>query len=62
LEKTRRATAIGVYNFATGVIYLPASVIAGLLWKINPNYTFIFAGLISITALIYFISKKNRMN
>jgi len=58
LEKTRRATAIGVYNFATGAIYLPASVIAGYLWKINPNYAFIFAGLISIAALIFFISRK----
>ncbi len=58
LEKTRRATAIGVYNFATGVIYLPASVIAGYLWTLNPNYAFIFAGLISIAALIFFVSRK----
>jgi len=58
LEKTRRATAIGIYNFATGIIYLPASVIAGYLWGINPNYAFIFAGLFSIVAFIFFISRK----
>jgi len=58
LEKTRRATAIGIYNFATGLVYLPASVIAGYLWKINPNYAFIFAGVISIVALIFFVSRK----
>jgi MFS family permease len=58
MEKEKRATAIGIYNFVTGLIYLPASVIAGILWKINPNYAFIFAGLISIAALIFFISRK----
>jgi MFS family permease len=58
LEKSRRGTAIGIYNFATGAIYLPASVIAGILWKINPNYAFIFSGLISIVALIFFVSRK----
>ena len=31
LEKDRRATAIGAYNFITGLIYLLASVIAGVL-------------------------------
>jgi len=58
LEKTRRATAIGIYNFLTGLVYLPASVIAGYLWKINPNYAFIFAGAVSIVALIFFILRK----
>jgi MFS family permease len=54
LEKTRRGIAIGIYNFITGMIYLPASIIAGLLWVINPNYSFVFAGVISIAALIFF--------
>jgi len=60
LEESKRGTAIGIYNFATGVIYLPASVIAGYLWKLNPNYAFIFAGIISIAALIFFVSRKNK--
>lgn len=58
LEKDRRATAIGIYNFATGVIYLPASVIAGYLWTLNPSYAFIFAGVISLLALGLFASRK----
>lgn len=58
LEKKSRATAIGVYNFATGMIYLPASIIAGLLWQLNPNYSFIFAGVIAIAALIFFSLKR----
>jgi hypothetical protein len=58
MEKKKRATAIGIYNFATGMIYLPASIIAGLLWTLNPNYAFTFAGLISFAALLFFTSKK----
>jgi hypothetical protein len=58
LEKNRRATAIGIYNFLTGIIYLPASLVAGFLWTINPNFAFIFAGLVSIAALVFFSLKK----
>jgi MFS family permease len=58
LERNRRATAIGIYNFFTGIIYLPASLVAGFLWTINPNYAFIFAGLVSIAALVFFSLKK----
>jgi len=58
LEKKKIGTAIGVYNFATGLVYLPASIIAGLLWVINPNYTFLFAASISLAAMIFFIYKK----
>jgi MFS family permease len=57
LEKSKRATAIGVYNFATGMIYLPASAVAGLIWMFNPNFAFVFAGIISIIALIFFTVK-----
>lgn len=50
-----RATAIGVYNFATGLVYLPASVIAGLLWNAaGPAYAFGFAAAIALVALILF--------
>lgn len=58
LEKTKRGTAIGVYNFFTGLVYLPASVIAGYLWKLHPNYAFGFAGIISAAAFVFFLSKR----
>ena len=32
IELERRASAIGLYNFVTGLIYLPASLLAGALW------------------------------
>jgi predicted MFS family arabinose efflux permease len=37
-----RASAFGVFNFASGVALLLASVLAGLLWeRIGPSATFI---------------------
>jgi len=57
IEKERRATAIGVYNFVTGLIYLPASAIAGALWVMNSAFAFIFAAIIAFIALVVFIAK-----
>ncbi len=56
IEKDRRATAIGAYNFVVGLIYLLASVIAGLLWVINPIFAFIFAVIITVIAMFVFMS------
>jgi len=54
LEKDRRATAIGAYNFVTGLIYLLASAVAGVLWVINPSYAFIFAAFVALVAMVVF--------
>lgn len=58
IEKDRRATAIGVYNFVTGVVYLPASLIAGALWIFSPTYVFIFAASVATIAMMTFIFLK----
>jgi MFS family permease len=58
IEKERRATAIGMYNFVTGLVYLPASVIAGALWVFNPMYAFIFAAIVAFIAMNVFIFLK----
>ncbi|KKT00605.1 MAG: Major facilitator superfamily [Candidatus Nomurabacteria bacterium GW2011_GWF2_43_8] len=55
LEKDRRATAIGAYNFITGIIYLFASVIAGALWVLNPVFAFVFAASVAFVALAFFL-------
>ncbi len=62
LEKKRRATAIGVYNFITGLIYLPASIVAGYLWNINTSYAFAFAALFSVAAILFFVSRSKQTN
>jgi MFS family permease len=58
LELTRRASAIGLYNFVTGVIYLPASLIAGALWLLNPAAAFLLAATLAATALVVFVFQR----
>jgi len=55
IELERRASAIGVYNFVTGMIYLPASLIAGALWLVHPAVAFIVAACISSVAILAFV-------
>ena len=54
LEAERRASAIGLYNFVTGAIYLPASLIAGALWLLNPSSAFLLAAGLALAALVVF--------
>lgn len=51
LEPERRATAVGVYNFVTGMLYLPASLVAGALWVLAPWLAFALATLLSLAAM-----------
>lgn len=55
IELKRRASAIGMYNFVTGIIYLPASLIAGALWLLHPASAFIVAASLAFSALVVFI-------
>lgn len=55
VEPERRATAMGVYNFVTGVIYLPASLIAGALWIASPSAVFVVAASLSLMAIGAFV-------
>lgn len=55
LEQHRRGSAIGLYNFVTGAIYLPASLIAGALWLLHPATAFLFAALMAAVALAGFL-------
>lgn len=54
LEPERRATAVGIYNFVTGVLYLPASLMAGAFWTITPSLAFAVATALSLAAMITF--------
>lgn len=54
LEPHRRASAIGIYNFVSGILYLPASFIAGLLWTISAKLAFeVSLGLASCAIFIF---------
>lgn len=58
IEPERRASAIGLYNFVSGLIYLPASLIAGALWLIHPASAFIVAACLAFAALAAFIGLR----
>jgi MFS family permease len=51
LEPERRATAVGAYNFVTGLLYLPASLVAGALWTVDPRWAFGLATLLTLAAI-----------
>ena len=55
LEPERRATAVGVYNFVVGVMYLPASLIAGALWAVAPSAAFAASTVMSVAAIGMFL-------
>ena len=55
LESERRASAIGLYNFVTGLLYLPASLIAGTLWLTNARSAFFVAACLALGALAAFV-------
>ena len=54
LEVERRASAMGMYNFVTGMIYLPASLIAGALWLLSPATPFLLGSGVALLALAIF--------
>ena len=55
LEPDRRATAAGTYYFVTGTLRLPASLMAGALWTIDPRWAFGLASALAVSAIALFI-------
>ena len=54
IELDRRASAIGAYNFLTGLVYVPASLAAGVLWVISPASAFLVAACLALSAIVAF--------
>ena len=55
-----RATALGTFHTAIGLVALPGGLIAGLLWdKISPTGTFTYAIILTLFSLVLFIFVKN---
>lgn len=61
IELERRASAIGMYNFVTGMIYLPASLIAGGLWLLHPIVPFVAAACLALFAVMAFLILRPHM-
>jgi MFS family permease len=57
--KDLRATAIGTFHTAIGLVALPGGYIAGMLWdKISPEATFIFGLALALTASLILLFVK----
>lgn len=58
VPEASRGTAYGLYNAAVGVMALPASLLAGVLWsRVSPSAPFAFGAVLAVLALIalYFV-------
>ncbi len=52
-EQSKRGTAYGIYNFGVGIMALPASVIAGVLYQyVAPNAPFYFGGIVALVSAV----------
>ena len=57
--KHLKATALGTFHTAIGLMALPGGLIAGLLWdKISPETTFIYGFVLAIISLLLFTFVK----
>ena len=55
-----KGTALGTFHTATGLIALPAGIIAGFLWDaFSPQATFVFALCLALCSLLMFTFVKN---
>jgi MFS family permease len=50
--ENERGTVLGAYHMTTSLAALPAGLLAGLLWDMDPLYTFGAGALLSATALV----------
>jgi len=50
-----RATALGAFYTLLGLLTLLSSIIAGILWQINPAFTFLYGFILSLTSVLVFI-------
>jgi MFS family permease len=58
-----RATALGAYHTVIGLLALPSSVIAGVLWEMfHPTATFLYGGIMGLLAVITFLSLKHHFH
>jgi len=48
-----KATAMGAYYFATGLVNIAAGLIAGILWDISPETMFTYIAIIATISIIF---------
>jgi len=54
-EEDLRGTALGTFHTVTGLAALPASIAAGLLWRISASTAFFYGAAVSLLSVIFFM-------
>jgi MFS family permease len=65
VPEENRGAAFGLYNASVGVMALPASLIAGVLWnRVSPSAPFVFGATMAFIAFaaLWFIPAKKAGN
>lgn len=53
VDEKNRGTAFGIYNASVGLLALPSSTIAGLLWdKVSPSAPFYFGAICAVLSIV----------
>jgi len=52
LSGKMKGTSIGFFHFTTGIVNIPAGIIAGILWDVNPVIMFVYLSAIALLAVI----------
>lgn len=52
IEEERRASILGAFQMAVGIIALPGGIIIGYLWDITPQFAFLYSILVTLIAII----------
>ena len=55
-----RGTALGTFHMLISLVALPGGLIAGLLWDLDPIYTFVYGAVISLVVMSWFAILKTR--
>ncbi len=50
-----RGTALGMFHMITGIVALPAGLLAGYLFDFAPIWTFVYGGIIALTSMILLV-------
>lgn len=50
-EEAQRGTALGTYHLTTSLAALPAGLLAGLLWDLDPRWTFVYGAVTAAAAI-----------
>lgn len=53
-----KGTSMGFFHSVIGIVNIPAGIIAGLLWDVNPTIMFVYITIVAFIAVILLCTLK----